>query len=180
MLPRARFEEEVLPHLDAGYNLARWLARDVHDADDVVQEACVRALRYIDSLRPGSARSWFLTIVRHAYYDWRKANRPAELVHDAQDLLETMADPVAAVDPELSALTKADARTLAETVDSLPLPLREALVLRELEELSYKEIAQIQGVPIGTVMSRLARARASLQERSRQIKISRKSASGRV
>lgn len=160
---RTRFEEEVLPHLDAAYNLARWLSRSAHDADDVVQEACMRALRYIDSLRSGQARPWLLAIVRHAYYDWRKVNRPSELASEENGLHEMAADP--ASDPQLTAERKDDARLLSRAVEALPLPLRETLVLRELEELSYKEIAQILEVPIGTVMSRLARARAALQAR---------------
>jgi RNA polymerase sigma-70 factor (ECF subfamily) len=157
-----RFQELVLPHLDAGYNLARWLARDAHDAEDVVQEACLRALKYEAALRPAEARPWFLTIVRHAYYDWCRRNRPAELVHDAQEELAAMADPQA-IDPEQAALQRADARRLTEALATLPLAFREALILRELEELSYKEIAQVTGVPAGTVMSRLARGRALLQ-----------------
>lgn len=158
----ARFRELVLPHLDAGYNLARWLARDPHDAQDVVQEACLRALKYIESLRPGAARSWFLTIVRHAYYDWRARNRPAELVDDAEAVVERAAD-AAAADPEQAALRSADARALAAALAALPLAFREVIVLREIEDFSYKEIARITGAPLGTVMSRLARARQMLQ-----------------
>jgi len=172
MPARARFEEEVLPHLDAGYNLARWLARNAHDADDVMQEACVRALRYIDSVRPGKARSWFLTIVRHAFYDWCKVNRPAELVYDSQDSVAAMADSVV-IDPESAALRGVEARRLAEVVDALPLPLRETLLLLQLEALSYNEIAHVLGVPIGTVMSRLSRARAALLEVTQEVQIRR-------
>jgi len=159
---RTRFEELVLPHLDAGYNLARWLTRDVDDAEDVAQEACVRALKYIGALRDGDARAWFLTIVRHAFYDWCGRNRPAEIVRDDGAALEKLADE-SAVDPERAALRNSESRVLADAVAELPLVFREVLILRELEELSYKEIARIADIPVGTVMSRLARARALLQ-----------------
>jgi len=160
-----RFTALVLPHLDAGYNLARWLARDPHDAQDVVQDACLRALRYMGTHRGSDARAWFLTIVRHAFYDWCRRNRPQEIVQDDQAALELAADP-AAVDPEHAALRSADARLLAQALAELPLVFREVLVLRELEELPYRDIARVTGVPIGTVMSRLARARALLQRSS--------------
>lgn len=161
MPDHARFEKLVVPHLNAGYNLARWLARDADDAADVVQDACLRAMRYIDALNRSDARSWFLTIVRHAFYDWCGRNRPAELVRDE----EAVAGAVdrAAVDPEQAALRRSDARVLADALAELPLAFREVLVLREMEELSYKEIARVVDIPIGTVMSRLARARAMLQ-----------------
>jgi RNA polymerase sigma-70 factor (ECF subfamily) len=156
-----RFEQLVMPHLDAGYNLARWLTRDVADAEDVVQDAALRALRYAGSLDGGSARSWFLTIVRHAFYDWRKRNRPAELVDD-EGAIESAVDPDA-IDPETACLRAAQTRALADAIEGLPLPFREVLVLRELEDLSYKEIARVADIPVGTVMSRLARARGLLQ-----------------
>lgn len=158
----ARFEELVLPHLNAGYNLARWLTRNVSDAEDVVQDASIRALKYIGSLNKSDARAWFLTIVRHAFYDWCGRNRPAEIAHDDGTAIETAVDP-AAVDPEYAALRSAEAKVLADAVAELPLAFREVLILREMEELSYKEIARIADIPIGTVMSRLARARALLQ-----------------
>jgi RNA polymerase sigma-70 factor, ECF subfamily len=157
-----RFEELVLPHLDAAYNLARWLARDAHDADDVVQDACVRALKYLGSLHGSDARAWFLTIVRHAFYDWLGRNRPAEILDDGGAALETAIDHTAAT-PEQSALRNDQTQALSDAVAALPLQYREVLVLRELEELSYKEIARVADIPIGTVMSRLARARAMLQ-----------------
>ena len=162
MSDHTRFNELVLPHLNAGYNLARWLARDVNDAEDVVQDACMRALKYIGSLRHGDARAWFLTIVRHAFYDWCERNRPAEIAHDDGTAIETAVDH-AATDPEQAALRRAESKALAEAVGELPLAFREVLILREMEELSYKEIARIADIPIGTVMSRLARARALLQ-----------------
>ena len=157
-----RFEELVLPHLDAAYNLARWLARDAHDADDVVQDACVRALKYLGSLHGSDARAWFLTIVRHAFYDWLGRNRPSEIVDDDGAALETAIDHATGT-PEQMALRNDQTRVLSDEIAALPLQYREVLVLRELEELSYKEIARVADIPIGTVMSRLARARALLQ-----------------
>jgi RNA polymerase sigma-70 factor (ECF subfamily) len=157
----SRFEEHVLPHLDAGYNLARWLTRDPHDAEDVVQDACVRAMRYVDALHGGDARAWFLTIVRHASYDWFRRNRPPEMVSDDGTVIENAIDD--RLSPEQLAIRGAEARALADAVAALPLRYREVLILRELEGLSYKEIAHIADIPIGTVMSRLARARALLQ-----------------
>ena len=162
MAERTRFETLVLPHLDAGYNLARWLARDVHDAEDVLQDACVRALKYSGGLTGSDGRAWFLTIVRHAFYDWCERNRPADIVADDGTLVDAAVD-TRAVDPQQAAASAAEAKVLAEAVAALPLPFREVLVLRELEELSYKEIARVAGIPVGTVMSRLARARAMLQ-----------------
>ena len=162
MSQHTRFEELVLRHLDAGYNLARWLTRDVNDAEDVVQDACVRALKYVGSLRDGEARAWFLTIVRHAFYDWCKRNRPVEIVKDDGTAIDMAVDD-SAIDPEQAAQRSNESRLLADAVAELPLVFREVLVLRELEELSYKEIARIADIPIGTVMSRLARARGLLQ-----------------
>jgi len=156
------FEERVLPHLDAGYNLARWLTRNVDDSEDVVQDACVRALKYVGSLRDGDARAWFLTIVRHAFCDWCKRNRQAEIVKDDGTAID-MAANYSAVDAQRAAQRSSESRLLADAVAELPLVFREVLILRELEELSYKEIARIADIPIGTVMSRLARARGLLQ-----------------
>jgi RNA polymerase sigma-70 factor, ECF subfamily len=157
----ARFEKLVMPHLGAGYNLARWLARDANDAEDVVQDACIRAMRYIDSMNRTDARAWFLTIVRHAFYDWCGRNRPAEIARD-DDAVASAVDP-SAVDPEQAVVRRAEAKVLADAVAELPLAFREVLILREMEELSYKEIARVVEIPIGTVMSRLSRARALLQ-----------------
>ena len=162
MSDHTRFEELVLPHLNAAYNLARWLTRDVNDAEDIVQDACVRALKYVGSLNGGSARAWFLTIVRHAFYDWCKRNRPAEIARDDGTAIDMAVDP-AAVDPEQAFLRNAESKALADAVAALPLAYREVLILREMEELSYKQIASIADIPIGTVMSRLARARGLLQ-----------------
>jgi len=151
-----------LPHLGAAYNLARWLARDAHDAEDVVQDACIRAMKYIGSLNRSDARAWFLTIVRNAFYDWCERNRPAEIARDEGSALDAAVDH-AAVDPEQAAVRHAESKVLADAMAELPLAFREVLILREMEELSYKEIARVTNIPIGTVMSRLARARALLQ-----------------
>jgi len=159
MSDASRFAALVLPHLDAAYNLARWLTRDPSDADDVVQDACVRALRYIGAARTGDARPWLLTIVRRAFYDWLARNRPGDMV--GEEALADLAAP--GPGPEQAALARADADALEEALAALPLPYREVLVLREIEELSYKQIADVADIPIGTVMSRLARARAMLQ-----------------
>ncbi len=162
MSDHSRFEELVLPHLNAAYNLARWLTRDVNDAEDIVQEACMRAMKYVGSLTGDDARAWFLTIVRHAFYDWCKRNRPAEIARDDGSAIDEAVDP-AAVDPEQASLRAAESKALADAIAALPLAYREVLILRELEELSYKEIARIAEIPVGTVMSRLARARGLLQ-----------------
>src|SRR5258706_15261108 len=162
MVEHRRFEHLVLPHLDAAYNLARWLARDAHDAEDVVQDACVRALKYVGSVHNSDARAWLLTIVRHAFYDWCRRNRPAEIARDDGSAVDMAVDP-AAVDPEQALLRTAEFKALSDAVDALPLAYREVLILRELEELSYKEITRIADIPVGTVMSRLARARGLLQ-----------------
>jgi RNA polymerase sigma-70 factor (ECF subfamily) len=156
------FEQLVLPHLDAAYNLARWLARDTHDAEDVVQDACIRALKYAGSLHGNDARAWFLTIVRNAFYDWLGRNRPAEIVHEDDEKIAARIDP-SSPNPEHEALRRAEMHSLSDAIEALPLQYREVLVLRELEEMSYKEIARVADIPIGTVMSRLARARALLQ-----------------
>ena len=156
MTDRARYEALVLPHLDAAYNLARWLTRNDHDAEDVLQEAMLRAYRHFDSLR-GEARPWLLAIVRNACWTWLQANRPAELAVVDEPELDTPG-------PEAILARELDRRAVNQAIAALPVPFREALVLRELEDLSYKEIARIAGVPIGTVMSRLARARRLLME----------------
>jgi RNA polymerase sigma-70 factor, ECF subfamily len=122
----------------------------------------VRALKYVGSLNGGSARAWFLTIVRHAFYDWCKRNRPGEIARDDGTAIDMAVDP-ATVDPEQAFLRNAESKALADAVAALPLAYREVLILREMEELSYKEIASIADIPLGTVMSRLARARGLLQ-----------------
>jgi RNA polymerase sigma-70 factor (ECF subfamily) len=158
----SRFEQLVLPHLDAAYNLARWLTRNANDAEDVVQDACERAIKYIDGFRGGEPKAWFLAIVRHTGYDWIRRNRPTELIPDGADALESAVDTAQAT-PEQVALRHASGAALAEAIATLPLGFREVLILREIEEMSYREIARVVDIPIGTVMSRLARARALLQ-----------------
>jgi len=163
---RSRFEKAALPHLDAAYSLARWLTRNDADAADVVQEAYLRAFRYFDSYREGDAKSWLLRIVRRTCYSWLERNRPAELValETAEEFGEaSAAGPVRAGDTEALLLNRSDLRRLDRLIETLPPPLREAIVLRELHELDYREIAEVTGVPIGTVMSRLHRARAALR-----------------
>jgi len=158
----SRFAELCLPHLDSAYNLARWLTRDTQDAQDVVQDACVRALKYVGSLHGNDGRAWFLTIVRNAFYDWLRRNRPAEVVHGDDDAIDRAVDH-ANPDPEQAAVRLSEVRVLSEAIAALPLQFREVLILREFEDMSYKEIARVAGIPVGTVMSRLARARGLLQ-----------------
>ena len=154
------FEEAVLPHIDAAYNLARWLTRNDADAQDMVQEAYLRALRFFSGFRGTDARAWLLTIVRNTCYTWLRRNRSPELSCDFDEvvLARESEDP----DPETQQLMKAQAQVVNEAIEKLPIEFREVVVLRELEELSYKEIAVVLEVPIGTVMSRLARARKRL------------------
>ena len=173
----SRFEKLVLPHLDAAHNLARWLTRNPDDAEDVTQDACERALKYVDALHGDDARAWLLTIVRHAFYDWCNRNRPAEIARDDGTVIEMAVDD-AAVDPEQAALRGADSRILANAIAELPLTYREVLILRELEELSYKEIARIVEIPIGTVMSRLARARGLLRRSPLMAVVGKRTAGG--
>ena len=157
-----QFEQAILPHLDAAYNLARWLTGNDHDAQDVVQDASLRALKFFGGFRGGNSRAWFLTIVRNAFYNWLDKNRPREVSAAGDEELLTVEDP--AVDPELLFARSANIAAVRGAIEQLPVEFREITVLRELEEFSYKEIARIAGVPIGTVMSRLARARKQLQE----------------
>ncbi len=159
-----RFAALALPHLDAAFNVARWLTRNDHDAEDVVQESFVRALRYIDGFRGDNARGWLLQIVRNTCFTWLKANRPADVVafDDHADLLDDMPAP-ASDEPQAIALRQADRQQIDQALATLPIAYREVLVLRELEDWSYDEIARIADLPIGTVMSRLSRGRALLR-----------------
>lgn len=162
----ARFEATVLVHLDAAYNLARWLTRDECGAEDAVQEACLRAFRFFDSQQGLSPKAWFMAVVRNAALDWLRDQRRRALEdeYDDDDVAHG-SDTAASEPPELAAERAADARGLRECIAALPREYREVVVLRELEELSYKEISAIVDVPIGTVMSRLARGRDLLQRK---------------
>lgn len=155
----SEFAEVVLPHLDAAVRLARWIMRDPVAAEDVVQDACVRALQYFPSFRGGDGRAWLLQIVRNtAYGRLSRRGRSAETEMDEASL--EVADP--APDPEAVMQHGEAMGQLEQALSALPLELRECLVLREFEEMSYRDIARVTGVPVGTVMSRLWRARQSL------------------
>ena len=160
---RARlFESTVLPHLDAAYNLARWLAGNDHDAQDVAQEASLRAFKFFGKFRGDNARAWLLTIVRNTFYTWLRKNRPPENTVEINDETLSVEDVLAnaeAVNPQF-----ADADAVRRAIAELPVEFREVVILREMEGFSYKEIAELAEVPIGTVMSRLARARKMLQK----------------
>ena len=156
-----RFEEQVLPHLGAAYGLARWLARADDDAEDVLQEAMLRAFRYYHDRGDGNTRAWLLTIVRNTFYTLRKQS-PTTLQDEFDEAIHGSADDIAT--PEMQLLREADIRQLRDAIESLPLEFREVLVLREFEQCSYKDIAEITGLKLGTVMSRLARARDRLAQ----------------
>src|ERR1700726_2265954 len=157
-----RFEQTVMPHLDAAYNLARWLVRNTHDADDVVQEACLRAFRFFGGFQGGDARAWLLKIVRNTSYTFLEKNRPVALAEEFDEQVHVRDVPT--FDAETIMVRDVESRMLRESLEELPVNFREVLVLRELEGLSYKEIAEMIGVPIGTVMSSLARGRDRLRE----------------
>lgn len=156
------YEEALLPHLDAAYNLARWLTRDDRDAEDVVQEAYLRAFKHFDSFKGGDARPWLLAIVRNTYYTWIQRNRAPEAATTFDEESDVHISDVP--DPETILLQEANKQILRRALRKLPAEFREIIVLREFEELSYKEIADVVGVPVGTVMSRLARARKRLAQ----------------
>lgn len=155
---RRRFEQLVLPHLDAAANLARWLAGG--EGDDIVQEAMLKAFRAFDGFKGGSAKPWLLAIVRNCHLDAIRARKRYAALPD--DHAETAPDP--APDPEAGTLNTERSRGLADIIAQLPREFRETLILREMEEMSYRDIAAVTGVPIGTVMSRLARARSLLRD----------------
>jgi RNA polymerase sigma-70 factor, ECF subfamily len=156
------FEEVALPHLDAAYNLARWLTRNERDAEDVAQEAYLRAFQHFRSFQGSDARPWLLAIVRNTYYTWIRHNRAAEVRTSFDD--EIYAEIPNASDPEMILVKEADKQMLRRALEKLPDDFREIIVLREFEELSYKQIADVVQIPLGTVMSRLARARKRLEE----------------
>jgi RNA polymerase sigma factor (sigma-70 family) len=163
---RRRFEAQVLPHLDAAYRFARWLARSRDDADDVVQEAILRAYRGFDTLRGSDVKAWLLTIVRNCHWtalkqQQRRAQVPLPEEHDTQDGHALIAS---APDPESATIRRDQEHTLERLIAGLPDDYREVLILREIEDMRYREIAAVTNLPMGTVMSRLARARSMLKE----------------
>jgi RNA polymerase sigma-70 factor (ECF subfamily) len=155
---RERFEQLVMPHVDAAFNLARWLLRGRTDAEDVAQEALLRACRFFLGFHGGDARAWLLQIVRNTCYTWLEKNRPLELSMEFDEELH----PQTCATPETLAIAGDDRKRLTLALETLPPRFREVLVLRELEGCSYKEIAAITSIPIGTVMSSLSRARRQL------------------
>jgi RNA polymerase sigma factor (sigma-70 family) len=165
---QARFRRVVLPHLSDAYALARWIVGNATDAEDVVQDACLRAFRGINGFAGGNARAWLLTVTRHAAFTWLGKNRPAAMVgvDDLEEVERKELDrgwPMEASEtPEAALIAKADANRLEAAIAQLPVPFREALVLRDVQGLEYREIAEVIKAPIGTVMSRLARARNRL------------------
>jgi RNA polymerase sigma-70 factor, ECF subfamily len=163
-----RFQELAVPHLHAAYNLARWLIRNDQDAEDIVQEAYLRAFRFFDGFRGDDSRAWVLAVVRNTAYTWLKQNRGHETLPFDEDARLEQGSATAPEqpygDPEAVLARHDDRRLLDRALEALPLEFREVLVLRELEELSYREIASIAGIPIGTVMSRLARSRKLLAQ----------------
>lgn len=172
---KARFARIVTPHLDDAYALARWLAREPADADDILQEACVRAFRAIDGFADGNPRAWVLTIVRNTAMTWLKKNRAAGVVglDDLSDDDRIYAEQggtgaEALPTPEAELIASADAARLQRLIASLPVEFRETLVLRDIQGLNYREIAEVTGSPLGTVMSRLARARRRLIARIKE------------
>lgn len=167
-----RFDEVLVMHLDAAYDFARWLTRDERNAEDVVQEACLRAFKFLDSFHGDNARAWLLAIVRNTYYTWLKTHR-AEALNVPFDEDTMGASPLSGEEAAFGSLDRLleqqDARRLVNgALERLPEEFREVIVLRELEEMSYKEIAAIAGIPLGTVMSRLARARKLLLQHLQQ------------
>lgn len=171
----AIFDSVVAPHLGDAYSLARWLTRSRTDADDVLQESCIRALGAIKQYKGQNARAWVLAIVRNTAYTWLNQKRTSPLV-GIEDLTEKERAEIdfgneqgdVAVDPEAAIIARADAKQLDKLIAALPMEFRETLVLRDLQGLGYREIAEITGVPAGTVMSRLARARQRLMSALRE------------
>jgi RNA polymerase sigma-70 factor (ECF subfamily) len=175
------FEQVVLPHLDAAHNLARWLVRNRHDAEDVVQEAYLRAFKFFGGYQGGDARAWVLKIVRNTSYTFLEKNRPTDLAEEFDETIHTAGtDRPGAPGAEAALLQSAESRMLHDALDELPVNYREILVLRELEGMSYKEIADFTGVPIGTVMSGLARGRSQLRERLQRTHVDREVQRGGV
>lgn len=166
---RRRFTEQVLPHLDDAFSLARWLTGSATDAEDVVQDACLRALKALDGAPVERPRAWLLTIIRNTAFSWLAKNRPHTLVlvggpeeaEAHESALTTDPGPT----PEETLIANADRASVATAIEDLPLAFKETLIMREINGLSYREIAEVTGAPVGTVMSRLARARALMIEK---------------
>ena len=158
----AQFEQAVLPHLGAAYNLARWLTGNDPDAEDVVQESYLRALRFFPGFRGGNSRAWLLTIVRNTCYTWLRRNRMDDVTTEFDEEVHGLDNITSNPEAVLMAAARTDMVTRA--LEELPMGLREIVILRELEGMSYQEIADVAAIPIGTVMSRLSRARARLQK----------------
>ena len=159
---RLEFEKTVLPHFDAAYNLARWLTRNTADADDVVQEAYMRAFKFFGGFNGGDCRSWMLRIVRNTCYSWLQKNRSSELVYELSEALYDDKNS----GPEVELIENVERQWLRQKIEELPAPFREVIVLRDIEGMSYKEIASVTESPVGTVMSRLARGRERLQKQA--------------
>jgi RNA polymerase sigma-70 factor (ECF subfamily) len=170
------FERVMLPHLDAAYNLARWLVRNAQDAEDIVQETYLRAFKFFGGYQGGDPRSWVLKIVRNTSYSFLKKNRPADLVVEFDEKVHTISTETP--EAEAALLQSADSRMLREALDELPVNYREVIVLRELEGMSYKQIAELMDVPMGTVMSSLARGRIRLRDRLLQVRSNQEVKSG--
>jgi RNA polymerase sigma-70 factor (ECF subfamily) len=156
-----RFDQLVLPHLDAAYNLARWLVSNPSDAEDIVQEAFLRALRFFGDFRGGDSRAWLLKIVRNTSYTWVRKNRPGQLADEFDETIHS--DEQASENAEVKLLSSAESERVRKALEGLPVTFREVLVLREIEGLSYKEISEVTGAAMGTVMSSLSRARHRLR-----------------
>ena len=158
------YEQLIVPHLDAAYNLARWMVKNDADAEDLVQDACVRALKFLETFRGVNARSWLLSIVRNTCYSWLRQKSSGERQY-VEFNEEVHGRPEDSPDPATLTEQQLNWEMLKKALEEIPDEFREVLILRELEECSYKEIAEITGVPLGTVMSRLARARTHLHRK---------------
>jgi len=158
----ARFQALVLPHLDSAYNLARWMTRNASDAEDIAQEAMLRAFRFFDGFRGEDARVWLMTIVRNTYFSWIHRQMPRQNSTEFDERLHT--DIEATLTPETQLLRQATVDEVRKSIECLPPEYREVILMRELEQMSYKEIASVTESPLGTVMSRLSRARSMLRQ----------------
>jgi RNA polymerase sigma-70 factor, ECF subfamily len=159
------FEQVILPHLDAAHNLACWLIRNPADAEDVIQEAFLRALRFFDGFRGGDSRAWLLKIVRNTCYSWIRKNRPTERFDEFDETVHS--GEALGGDAEAKLVSRSESERLTKAIETLPAVFREVLVLREFEGLSYKEISDVTGIQMGTLMSTLSRARQRLREELR-------------